>query len=47
VATHIIAFEGDSEVTFFEGSYSEYEANKKKRPGETGPKRIKYRKLPT
>jgi ATP-binding cassette ChvD family protein len=47
VATHIIAFEGDSEVTFFEGSYSEYEANKKKRLGDTGPKRIKYRKLPT
>lgn len=47
VATHIIAFEGDSEVTFFEGSYSEYEANKKKRLGDSSPKRIKYRKLPT
>jgi energy-dependent translational throttle protein EttA len=46
VATHIIAFEGNSEVAFFEGSYSEYEENKKKRIGDTGPKRIKYRKLP-
>ncbi len=47
VATHIIAFEGNSDVAFFEGSYSEYEENKKKRLGDTGPKRIKYRKLPT
>ena len=47
VATHIIAFEGDSEVAFFEGSYTEYEENKKKRLGDAGPKRIKYRKLPT
>lgn len=47
VATHIIAFEGNSEVAFFEGSYTEYEENKKKRLGDTGPKRIKYRKLPT
>ncbi len=45
VATHIIAFEGNSEVTFFEGSYSEYEENRKKRMGDSGPKRIKYRKL--
>ncbi|TVQ88506.1 MAG: energy-dependent translational throttle protein EttA [Bacteroidetes bacterium] len=45
VATHIIAFEGNSEVVFFEGSYSEYEENRKKRMGDTGPKRIKYRKL--
>ncbi|MDD3878000.1 MAG: energy-dependent translational throttle protein EttA [Bacteroidales bacterium] len=45
VATHILAFEGDSQVYFFEGSYSEYEENKKKRLGESGPKRIKYRKL--
>ncbi|VAW13448.1 Energy-dependent translational throttle protein EttA [hydrothermal vent metagenome] len=45
VATHILAFEGDSKVVFFEGSYSEYEENKKKRLGDTGPKRIKYRKL--
>ena len=47
VATHIIAFEGNSEVAFFEGSYSEYEESKKKRLGDVGPKRIKYRKLPT
>lgn len=45
VATHILAFEGDSQVTYFEGSYSEYEENKKKRLGDAGPKRIKYRKL--
>ena len=45
IATHIMAFEGDSQVVFFEGSYSEYEENKKKRLGDTGPKRIKYRKL--
>lgn len=45
VATHILAFEGDSQVYYFEGGYSEYEANRKKRLGDTGPKRIKYRKL--
>ena len=45
IATHILAFEGDSNVCFFEGSYSDYEENKKKRLGDTGPKRIKYRKL--
>jgi energy-dependent translational throttle protein EttA len=45
VATHILAFEGDSQVYFFEGGYSEYEENKKKRLGDIGPKRIKYRKL--
>jgi energy-dependent translational throttle protein EttA len=45
VATHIIAFEGNSEVVFFEGSYSEYEENRKKRLGDTGPKRIRYKKL--
>ncbi len=45
IATHILAFEGNSQVYFFEGSYSEYEANKKKRLGDEGPKRIKYRKL--
>ncbi|PLX09505.1 MAG: energy-dependent translational throttle protein EttA [Marinilabiliales bacterium] len=45
VATHIIAFEGDSNVVFFEGGYTEYEENKKKRLGDVGPKRIKYRKL--
>lgn len=45
IATHILAFEGDSKVYFFEGSYSEYEKNKKKRLGDYAPKRIKYRKL--
>ncbi|MBO7433681.1 MAG: energy-dependent translational throttle protein EttA [Salinivirgaceae bacterium] len=45
VATHILAFEGDSQVYFFEGSYSEYEDNKKKRLGDITPTRIKYRKL--
>jgi len=45
VATHIIAFEGDSKVIWFEGSYSEYEENYRKRIGSEGPTRIKYRKL--
>jgi len=45
VATHIIAFEGNSQVYFFEGSYSEYEENRKKRLGDEGPHRIKYKKL--
>jgi ATP-binding cassette ChvD family protein len=45
ICTHILAFEGNSEVYWFEGSYSEYEENKKKRLGDVGPKRIKYRKL--
>lgn len=45
ICTHILAFEGDSQVYFFEGSYSEYEENKKKRLGDVGPKRIKYKKL--
>jgi ATPase subunit of ABC transporter with duplicated ATPase domains len=45
VATHILAFEGNSRVHFFEGSYSDYEENRKKRLGDEGPKRIKYRKL--
>ena len=45
IATHILAFEGNSNVYFFEGSYSEYEENKKRRLGDTGPQRIKYRKL--
>ncbi|NPD85532.1 energy-dependent translational throttle protein EttA [Lentimicrobium sp. L6] len=45
VATHILAFEGDSQVYWFEGSYSEYEANRKKRLGDEGPKRIKFKKL--
>jgi ATPase subunit of ABC transporter with duplicated ATPase domains len=45
ICTHILAFEGNSEVYWFEGSYSEYEENRKKRLGDSGPKRIKYRKL--
>ncbi|HAY34230.1 MAG TPA: energy-dependent translational throttle protein EttA [Bacteroidetes bacterium] len=45
VATHILAFEGDSQVYFFEGGYSEYEENKKKRLGDDIPDRIKYKKL--
>ncbi|WP_127846138.1 energy-dependent translational throttle protein EttA [Psychroflexus aestuariivivens] len=46
ICTHILAFEGNSEVYFFEGSFSEYEENKKKRlGGDTMPKRIKYKKL--
>jgi len=45
IATHILAFEGDSQVYFFEGSFSEYEENRRKRLGDEGPKRIKYRKL--
>jgi len=45
VATHILAFEGDSQVKFFEGSFSEYEENKKKRMGDLTPHRIKYKKL--
>ena len=45
ICTHILAFEGDSQVHWFEGSYSEYEENRKKRMGDSGPKRIKYRKI--
>ncbi|PKP11026.1 MAG: energy-dependent translational throttle protein EttA [Bacteroidetes bacterium HGW-Bacteroidetes-4] len=45
IATHILAFEGNSQVYFFEGSYSEYEVNRKKRLGDEGPKRIRFKKL--
>ncbi len=45
ICTHILAFEGNSEVYYFEGSYSEYEENKIKRLGNDTPKRVKYRKL--
>ena len=45
VCTHILAFEGDSEVYYFDGSYSDYEENKLKRLGMTEPKRIRYKKL--
>ena len=45
ICTHILAFEGDSSVFYFEGSYSEYEENKRLRMGDTEPHRIRYRKL--
>jgi ATP-binding cassette ChvD family protein len=45
VCTHILAFEGDSQVYFFEGNYTDYEENKKKRLGYIEPKRIRYKKL--
>ncbi len=45
ICTHILAFEGDSKVFYFEGSYSEYEENKKKRMGDVDPHRVRYRKL--
>ncbi len=45
ICTHILAFEGNSSVYFFEGNYSDYEENRKKRLGDHGPHRIKYKKL--
>lgn len=45
IATHILAFEGDSKVVFFEGDFSDYEENRKKRMGDVGPQRVKYKKL--
>jgi ATPase subunit of ABC transporter with duplicated ATPase domains len=47
IATHILAFEGDSQVVWFEGNYQEYEADRKRRKGAEAdqPHRIKYRKL--
>ncbi len=45
VATHILAFEGDSEVYYFEGGYTDYEEAKKKRLGDVEPKRVRYKKL--
>ncbi len=45
IATHILAFEGDSQVYFFEGNFSDYEENRKKRLGDSDPTRIKYKKL--
>ena len=45
ICTHILAFEGDSQVFYFEGSYSGYEENKKKRLGDIEPRRVRYRKL--
>jgi energy-dependent translational throttle protein EttA len=45
ICTHILAFEGNSEIFYFEGSYSEYEENKRSRLGDEAPKRVRYRKL--
>jgi energy-dependent translational throttle protein EttA len=45
ICTHILAFEGDSQVYFFEGGFSEYEENRKKRLGDVNPTRLKYKKL--
>ena len=45
ICTHILAFEGNSEVFYFEGGYSDYEENKKMRMGNVEPKRVRYRKL--
>jgi ATP-binding cassette ChvD family protein len=45
VATHILAFEGDSQVYWFEGNFTDYEENRRKRVGDTEPKRIKYKKI--
>ncbi len=45
VATHILSFEGDSEVYYYEGGYTDYEENKKKRLGDVEPKRVRYKKL--
>jgi len=45
IATHILAFEGDSQAVFFEGNYTEYEADHKERTGDVQPKRVKYKRL--
>jgi len=45
ICTHILAFENDSQVYWFEGGYSEYEENRKKRLGDSAPKRVRYKKL--
>jgi len=47
ICTHLMAFEGDSQITFIEGNYSDYEADRKRRLGDAAdrPSRIKYRKL--
>nr|WP_300306328.1 energy-dependent translational throttle protein EttA [Halomonas sp.] len=45
IATHILAFEGDSQVVFFEGNYTEYEADHKKRAGDDTPHRMKYKRI--
>ena len=45
ICTHILSFEGDSNVVFYEGSYSEYEEHKRAQLGDIQPKRVRYRKL--
>jgi ATPase subunit of ABC transporter with duplicated ATPase domains len=45
VATHILAFEGDSHVSWFEGNFSDYEENRKKQKGDETPHRIRFKKL--
>jgi len=45
ICTHILAFEGDSQVVWFEGNFSDYEENKKKRLGDVTPRRIRYKNL--
>ena len=45
ICTHILSFEGDSNVVFYEGSYSEYEEHKRVQLGDIQPKRVRYRKL--
>ena len=45
IATHILAFEGESQVVWFEGNFSDYEEAKRKRLGDVEPKRIRYKKL--
>lgn len=47
IATHILAFEGDSNAVFFEGNYTEYAEDYKKRKGDSGPKRVKYKRIKT
>jgi len=45
IATHILAFEGDSQIYYFEGNYSEYEENKKQRLGDVSPHRVRFKKI--
>ena len=45
ICTHILAFEGDSQVTWFDGNFSEYEEHRKQKLGDVAPKRIRYKKL--
>jgi ATPase subunit of ABC transporter with duplicated ATPase domains len=45
IATHILAFEGDSQIYYFEGNYSEYEENKKQRLGDVSPHRVRFKNI--